>query len=104
MTTNVADYIITRRTDHPLDGWPADKLADGWRVGCYINRGDCVVYFNDKDSNYDLSIVLTYHWSPNKLYMIDRCLRLKEEFFDILRSQYPIAFEWCLFNLDLIGA
>lgn len=105
MTTNVADYIAenvphnTRSPGH----WPEDNLADGWRVGVFYTGYQWNLYFNDRDSNHDLYIVLRYNKGPLLIYVKDRFSMPKEEFLDHLKDNFPIAFEWCLFNLDLIG-
>lgn len=104
MTTNVADYIASGNTDeiYRADRVPKDLLADNWYVSCYYHVDGYYIIFDTKKRNWDLSIKLCRN--GKSIFLSGGNQRSREYFLDLLRDSFPIPFEWCLFNLDLIGA
>lgn len=104
MTTNVADYIASgnRIEANNHDLWPRDKLDDGWSVSCYYDYNGYYVQLADRGRHYRLYFKIRDDGS--RTFFTNYISISREAFLLLLKDNFPIAFEWCLFNLDLIGA
>lgn len=104
-TTNVANYIAAgyRSEIYDPDRWPRDNLADGWYVKCYWELQHYYVLFNDRLKTWSLYFKINPA-TGSRTFFSNYYTMSRERFMLLLRDYFPIPFEWCLFNLDLIGA
>lgn len=107
MTTNVADYIAAKRTDYwDLDHrypWPRDWIGDDFFVSTFRagHTNHYYIFFNDVKRQWDIGI--RAFDNGRREYTVGSGTMRRENWAIYMRDNFPIPFEWCLFNLDLIG-
>lgn len=99
MTNNVADYITEKRSGYP---WPRDFIGDDFYVSAYRDSDHYFILFNNTKRQWDFGITLFD--TGDRLYLIGGIFQTREHFISNLMDNFPAPFQWCLFNLDLIGA